>query len=161
MANDRATRHQATEQAVAAAEEESVAAQQRGRLPEALAAARRADGLVKGGTASDALKQQVHARLADLELLERLENARLEGSEVKDNHFDVERCNTLFQDIFHDADLDVDALPAGETGRRIRSTTVAVELAAVLDDWAMIRRLDTGLPGLEAFAPDRRGSRPR
>jgi serine/threonine protein kinase len=44
-ANDWATRHEATQQAVAAAQAESVGWQQRGRLPEALAAARRADGL--------------------------------------------------------------------------------------------------------------------
>ena len=141
MVSDRATRRQATEQAVAVPQEESVSWQQRGRLPEALAAARRADGLVRGGTPSDALKRQVQARLADLELVERLENARLEGSAVKDDRFDDELCDALFQEIFRGADIDVDALSAEEAGRRIRSTTVALELAATLDDWAMVRRI--------------------
>ena len=126
---------------------DSLASQQHGRLPEALAEARRADGLVKGGTPSNALKRQVQARLADLELVEQLENTRLEGSAVKDHHFDNERYDDLFQKIFRRADIDVEALSAEEAGKRIQRTTVAAELAAALDELAMMRRWCAGLDG--------------
>jgi tetratricopeptide (TPR) repeat protein len=115
-----------------------------------LSAARRADGLLAGADVDDAIRQQVRARLADLELLERLENVRLERmTATQDGHFDWAGTDALYEQTFQDAGLDMEALSAEEVGERIGQCTVAVELAAVLDHWAAVRRKSrgTGAPG--------------
>src|SRR5262249_31347872 len=71
---DEAARRAATARVVVAALEESASWQGRRRVPEALAAARRANELLAGSGADEALAQRARARLADLELLARLED---------------------------------------------------------------------------------------
>src|SRR5262249_42506457 len=94
---------------------------------------------------ADDLQQHVRARLADLELLERLEDIRLaEGTAVKDGHFDWERVNALYTKTFLDTGLDILGLTPEEAGERLRSTTVTVEIAAVLDDWVGSYRKKVG-----------------
>jgi tetratricopeptide (TPR) repeat protein len=138
-ARDRAARLAATTEVVLAELDEADSWQEQRRLPEALSAARRADGLLAGAAVEESLRQRVRARLTDLELLDRLENIRLEqGTEVKGNGFDWERVDALYRKTFLDAGLDIEGLPPEEAGERIRTTTVAAELAAVLDDWAPI-----------------------
>jgi serine/threonine protein kinase len=70
MARDRAARRDAIQPVIAAALQESDSWQQQRRLPEALSAARRANGLLAGAEVDEALQQQVRSRQADLELLE-------------------------------------------------------------------------------------------
>jgi tetratricopeptide (TPR) repeat protein len=137
-------RREQTAQAVAQALDEAALWQQQRRLPEALSAVRRADGLVRGGTADEALRRHVQARRADLELLEALDNARLEGTAERDGHFDHERANGLYEEAFRAAGLDIEGLPTEEAAERLRLTTVAAELAAALDHWAMLRWLIRG-----------------
>jgi serine/threonine-protein kinase len=145
--HDRAVGRAASEKVVLAALEDSRSWQEQGRLPEALSAARRANGVSAGVDVNEALREQVQARLADLELLERLENSRLDlwGTDKAGN---LDGYPALCEEIFRGADIDVGALAAAEAGERIRRTTVAVELAAALDDWAMIvRRVGAGAHG--------------
>jgi tetratricopeptide (TPR) repeat protein len=136
---DRAVRHAEAERVVAAALDESASWQEQRRLPEALSAARRAKGLLAGADVGEALRQQVAARLADLELLDRLEKIRLAMSRREDGHFDLMRLDDLYGQAFREASLDVEVLPAEEAAERIRKSTVAVELAAILDHWALMR----------------------
>jgi tetratricopeptide (TPR) repeat protein len=138
VARDRATRRQVAEQAVAAAWEESLSWQRQRRLPESLSAAQRAAELAAWGEVEEDRRRQVDARVADLKLLERLENVRLEYALT--GQFDNALADRLFRAAFQEAALDVDALPAPEAGNGIRSTTVAAELAAALDHWAYVRR---------------------
>jgi tetratricopeptide (TPR) repeat protein/tRNA A-37 threonylcarbamoyl transferase component Bud32 len=133
---DRAVRGWETEQAANAALEEADTWQQARRLPEALAAARRAAWLIDSGVASETVAERVHARRDDLELVEKLENVRLEMTAVDEGHFDYARSNRLYGEAFRGAGLDVEALPPDQVGESIRKTTVAVELAAALDHWA-------------------------
>jgi serine/threonine protein kinase len=82
---------------ITAALEESESWQEQRRLSEALSAARRADGLLAGADVDEALRQRVKARRADLELLDPLENVRLEKlTAVRDGHFDWEEPDRLF-----------------------------------------------------------------
>jgi len=137
VANDRATLHTGVDEAL----KESVEWQGRGRLPEALSAVRRAEILVKSPSAGEALRRQVTARLKDLRLLETLENARLEGVALTEyKRFDHKRVDALYTQAFRNASLDVEALPPEEGGALLRQTTVTAQLAAILDNWAMIRR---------------------
>jgi tetratricopeptide (TPR) repeat protein len=145
VASEQATRRQVTERGVAAAREESLSWQREGRLPEALSAARRAAGLAAGGEAVGAVRRQADARVADLELLERLDTLRLEyASGVKDAHFDAKLADDLYRDAFEKAGLDVEALSAPEAVGRLRGTSVPIELAAALDHWALVRQTERG-----------------
>jgi tetratricopeptide (TPR) repeat protein len=126
---------------ITAALEESESWQEKRRLPEALSAARRADGLLAGADVDESLRQRVRARRADLELLDKLENVRLEKMTAsRDGHFDWEGADGLYGQRFREAGLDVEALSAEEAGARIGRSMVASELAAVLDHWALTRQ---------------------
>ncbi len=139
VARDRAVRGLAAEQAVGQALHEAQQWQEKGKVPEALSAARRAVGVALGGPTGEPLRQRALKRVADLELLERLENVRLEATAIKDDHFDDDRADDLYGQAFRDAGLDVESLPPAEAGARIRASTVAIELAAALDAWAALR----------------------
>jgi serine/threonine protein kinase/tetratricopeptide (TPR) repeat protein len=143
VARDQAAQRTEMERGVGAALEESSSWQERRRLPEALSAARRAQGLLAGRPAGPALRRRVDERMADLELLDRLENDRLEMSAVKDDHFDWQGCDRRYGETFQAYGLEVESQPE-EVGERLRQSSAAVELAAVLDHWALIRR--TGQP---------------
>jgi tetratricopeptide (TPR) repeat protein len=140
VASDRAARAQRTTDEIGAALKESADWQQRQRMPEALSAAYRAKAALAGGHADPALRRQVEARVADLELLAQLEEARLDADAVKDNGFDWAQTERRFGEIFRDFHLDMDAGSAEEAARPIGDSTVALELAAALDEWARLRR---------------------
>jgi tetratricopeptide (TPR) repeat protein len=140
IASDRHTRAMATQAEVGTALDESASWQQRRRIPEALMAARRAKGALAGGHADLALRKQVEARVDDLELLASLEEARLEGAAVKDDHFDYDFVDRRFGEIFRKSNLDVEGGSAEEAATRIGASTVVLELASFLDEWAMLRR---------------------
>jgi tetratricopeptide (TPR) repeat protein len=138
MAHDRTVRREALAEVVKAALQDSTRGQEQGRLPEALSAARRAHGLLAGTDVDPALAQAVRERLADLELLDRLENIRLtKATEVKEGHFDNAGLAASSHEAMREAGFDVTALSAEEASQRVRASSVAIELAAVLDEWAM------------------------
>jgi serine/threonine protein kinase/tetratricopeptide (TPR) repeat protein len=140
VANDRATRAQRTADEITTALKESADWQQRRLVPEALAAARRAKAALAGGHADAALHRRVEARVNDLELLAKLEEARGEGTAVKDSHSDEELTDRRCGEIFRQFNLDLGAGSAGDAGAHIRDSTVALELASFLDKWAVSLR---------------------
>jgi tetratricopeptide (TPR) repeat protein/serine/threonine protein kinase len=140
VVHDRATRAQRTTDVITTALNESAQWQLRRRVPEALSAARRAQAALAGGHADPAIRRQVEARVADLELLSRLEEARLGSPATKDIFLDRTLADQRFARIFREAQLNVDLRSAEEVGKHIARTSIAVELAALLDDWAMLRR---------------------
>jgi tetratricopeptide (TPR) repeat protein len=140
VASDHAARAEATAGEITKALDDSSHWQQRRRLPEALAAARQAQAALSGGHADAALRRRVEARMRDLDLLSRLDEARLEGTAMKDGYFDHEHADRRYVEILREFNLDVEAGSAEEAGARCRDTTVELELAAFLDDWAIMRR---------------------
>jgi tetratricopeptide (TPR) repeat protein len=142
VAHDRAARAQRTADEITTALKDSEDWQQRRRLPEALAAARRAKAALAGGHADPALRRKVEARLADLDFLAKLEEARLEFDGTRDDYlFSVCRpTDRRFRAIFHHFHFDVDHWSAEAAGKHIRDSSVARELAAALDEWASLRR---------------------
>jgi tetratricopeptide (TPR) repeat protein len=167
VVRDQAARRTETEREANGALEEAAKWQREGRLPEALAAARRAAWVAETGNAGAAFRQRVQARRADLEWVAELEEARLRMTAQKEEHFDVELADRVsaeaFQraglrmtankeelfdveladrltaEAFQRAGLDVEALPVEEAAERIRQSSVAAELAAALDQWALMR----------------------
>jgi tetratricopeptide (TPR) repeat protein len=117
--------------------------EQQARWPEARAAARRAEGLLTGGGGRGELQQRVRELLDDLAMVERLEKIRLDQSQVADNHFDLAAADSAYAQAFRDYGADVEALGL-EAVAWIRTRSIAVELAAALDNWAMARRQGRG-----------------
>jgi tetratricopeptide (TPR) repeat protein len=56
----------------------------------------------------------------------------------------LQGADALYGRTFRDAGLDVEGLPAEEAGQRVAASTVAAELAGVLDSWASTRRENRG-----------------
>jgi tetratricopeptide (TPR) repeat protein/serine/threonine protein kinase len=134
VAKDRAAQAQRT------ADEESIDWQRRRRVPEALAAARRAQAALAGGHADAEMRRSIEARVHDLDFVARLEEARLGSIAVKDDSFDYDLTDRRCGEVFREFGLDVEAWSAEEAGKHIRESSVGLELAALLDDWAMLRR---------------------
>jgi tetratricopeptide (TPR) repeat protein len=141
---DQAARRTETEREANAALEAAAKWQHEGRLPEALAAARRAAWVADTGAADAAFRQRVQARQADLELVAELEEARLQMDAVKEGHFDFVMADRLCAEAFRSAGLDVEALTVEEAAERIRESSVAAELAAALDHWTLFRQTIKG-----------------
>src|SRR5262249_16813426 len=99
-AHDWSSKRQATETVVKEALEDADRWQEQRRLPEALSAARRAEGLVRGGTADEALRRRVRRRRADLEFVAELEEVRLRRSDVKDGDFATALGDQLYGEAF-------------------------------------------------------------
>jgi hypothetical protein len=74
-------------------------------------------------------------------LLDHLENVRLETmTAVKDGGIDWQAADSLYRQVVRDAGLDTETLSVEEVAERLGRSTVAVEVAAVLDHWGAIRR---------------------
>src|SRR6516165_2948996 len=87
-ARDRAAHRAETERLIVGMLDESLSWQQKRQTPEALAAARRAAALPAGTAVDERLTKRVGARLADLELLDRLESIREDQeTAIKDDWF--------------------------------------------------------------------------
>jgi serine/threonine protein kinase/Flp pilus assembly protein TadD len=152
--HDRGIRREASQKAILTALADSQQWQEQRRLSEALSAARRANGLLDGADLEESLRLQVRSRVADLELLEKLDNIHLEKlTSVRDGHFDHKAADASYEQTFRDAGLDVEILPPEEVAEKIRRSTVAVELAAVIQQWAEDRRQIRGKddPSCEAL----------
>jgi eukaryotic-like serine/threonine-protein kinase len=125
-----------------------------GRWSAAMAAAKRADGLLAQGEGDANLKRRVDEFVAGVEqvraaaterarqmeidgvLLEDLESVR--GSRV--DHRELKRSDAEYADVFRKAGLDLDATRPEEAGKWLASRTEPIEMAGYLDEWAFVRR---------------------
>jgi serine/threonine protein kinase/Flp pilus assembly protein TadD len=106
------------------------------KWPEALAAARRAEELLRLGGGSAALRERAGEMVRDLEMVRRVEELRIERVFLGSAPYGVREKVPAYAAAFRDYGIDVEALPAAEAAARIRARGVAPELAAALDDWA-------------------------
>src|SRR5262249_37863038 len=110
--------------------------QGRSKWPEALEAARRADGFLAGG-AGESLRGRVREMVKDLEMVLRLEEIWLlrarRGAVAVD---DAPWGDASYSRAFREYGIDVDALEPAEAARRIRARSIRLELAVALDSWA-------------------------
>jgi serine/threonine protein kinase/Flp pilus assembly protein TadD len=115
--------------------------QAEGKWPEARLAARRAEPLLSAGLLNEGLRRRVHEKVADLAMVDRLEQIRLQkAASTKEDHFDGAQADPAYAQAFRDYGVDVMALSAEEAAGRIRARGICVELAAALDDWAAVCR---------------------
>ncbi len=126
------------------------------KWPEAIATARRAEPLVVGDEAEEAIQTRVEQVLTDLKMVERLDEIRLLHSVVKQSGFDYDKqlgfaceqsvfdrkgTDQAYAAAFGEYGIDMDKLSEAEAGKKCRGhTRVAVPLVVALDHWALMRR---------------------
>jgi tetratricopeptide (TPR) repeat protein/tRNA A-37 threonylcarbamoyl transferase component Bud32 len=110
------------------------------RWSEALSAIRRAQAVLRGFGSDAELRRQVDELAKDLEMAQRLEEAQLQQTAVKDGHFDSEACRAAYADAFAWYGLDVEQGDASAAAEFIRSRSIPMQLVAALDNWASIQR---------------------
>jgi serine/threonine protein kinase/Flp pilus assembly protein TadD len=110
------------------------------RWPEALSAARRAEGVLAGVGADPGLWRQVDELIRDLDMADRLQEASLRAAAVKDGHFDHAAANEAYATAFGAYGLDVDGLDPRLAVEWIRGRPIHRQLVAALDDWAFLRQ---------------------
>ena len=107
--------------------------------PEALEMARRANAVLAGGEGDRASQARARQTVADLEMVARLEEVRLQGSELPvepGGRLATRKTALRYEEAFRDYGVDVEALPAAEAAARLRSRgSIAAPLAEAMDDW--------------------------
>jgi hypothetical protein len=69
-------------------------------------------------------------------MAQRLEEARLQHSAMKDGHYDYEGCIAAYVDAFSWYGLDVEHEDANAAAEYIRSRFIPMQLVAALDHWS-------------------------
>ncbi|HYV34874.1 MAG TPA: tetratricopeptide repeat protein [Gemmataceae bacterium] len=134
---DRSERQIETERAVHGALEEARRLQNDRKLPDALAKVKQAQAILAGGAGTTELVQRVQERLTDLMIIADLEEIRSHRADATDRD-SFAAADRKYTNAFNALGVDVAALTLEEAAKRIRQRTVAIELAAALDDWSMI-----------------------
>jgi serine/threonine protein kinase/Tfp pilus assembly protein PilF len=119
---------------------EAARLQQQEKWPEAQDAVRRAEELLTGVGAVEDLRRQVERMSRDLEMVRRLQEARLQLAAINDGQPQWEAINAAFGEAFAWYGLDLETLELPGAANRIRSHAIHVQLAAALDHLAFLRR---------------------
>ena len=115
---------------------------QQERWSEALSAIHRAQGVIHGFWADTDLQRQVDELGKDVEMAQRLEDARLQFTAVeKSGGFDAKGCIDAYTEAFAWYGLDVEHGDAGVAAESIRLRSIVKQLMAALDHWASLQRL--------------------
>jgi tetratricopeptide (TPR) repeat protein len=142
-----AVRDRATRQARVGGQIELILAeveqlQREQKWPEALAAALRAEAALAGGETDPATHEKVRAVVAALTWVHQLEEIYLLASEMTDaGGLTPDHITGRYAAAFRDHGVDVEVLSVEEAAAGLGAqSAVAVALAGILDDWALLRR---------------------
>jgi tetratricopeptide (TPR) repeat protein len=139
VTRDRAARQAAIDVEVDLALKEATRLQAQRKYAEALSAALRAKGLLSGGSSQE-LQERVRDLGKDLQMVLRLESARLEGARsTSEGKFDFAHEDREYGEAFRQFGMDALVLGPQEIADHVRATTIRLELASALDDWAFVR----------------------
>jgi serine/threonine-protein kinase len=123
--------------------DEAEAGYRQDALPEADAALRQAEGLLASAAGtSEPLVQRVRLWRADLTMVARLEEIRLNREGFSDSVTVRGNAELDYPEAFRRYGLDVQVLDPAVAAGRIRASTVRNRLLAALDDWALSKRVD-------------------
>ncbi len=100
-----------------------------GKVPEATAAARKAQELLTTDDGSQEMHRRLRGWLADLDLVARLEAVRLRWGDFLLGTPD-------YAEVFRAYGIDPEAIPAPEAAARIAARPIRIDLAVALDVWA-------------------------
>jgi hypothetical protein len=138
VVRDRAARQARAAGEARAALREAHEFRREGKWARARAAAERAEAHLAGG-GSEEVWRDVRELRADLDMVVKLEEARLLGSGVRHGYFDSEGPARRYAEAFRGYGIDVEELDPREAAQRIGARAIVVELAAALDGWAQRR----------------------
>ena len=139
-ARDRAERRAAVEREAAKALAEAEDLCRRDNVAEALAATRRAEALLAGGVAGEAVRERVRQWRADINMAAGLEAIRLRQSDVKVEYFDHAAADPEYAEAFRAYGIDVAASDPAEAASKIARSAIGNRLVTALDDWAWVKR---------------------
>ncbi len=148
VARDRATRRLAVDAELNLALNEAERFRVSGNYPQALSAAKRAEGLLADGAASQGLQERMRQVRKDLEMVLRMEEILFDLTSVKQDplHFDFVKLDSEYAQAFRDYGIDVEALEPAKAGELIRDRPIRLQLALALDAWAEARRYTLSAP---------------
>jgi serine/threonine protein kinase/Tfp pilus assembly protein PilF len=112
--------------------------------PVLISAARKAEAQLASGVVREERRRQVQELLADLDMLTRLEQIRLDQAEMKGSKFNMLEAAPAYAQAFREYGIDVEALGVQEAAARIGQRAIGIHLAAALDDWALNRKAAGG-----------------
>jgi eukaryotic-like serine/threonine-protein kinase len=110
------------------------------RLPDAMAAVRRAEGLLASAGGDDELSRRAGQWRANLAMVVRLEDIRLARAAENKEDIDWAGADEAYRQAFKDYGLDVEALPPADAIKRLRASPISGRLVAALDDWFVTKR---------------------
>jgi tetratricopeptide (TPR) repeat protein len=115
---------------------------------EALTTARRAEPALAAGEAALEIQGRVREALADLELVQRLDEIRAQSGTVWGMHaLSLNPADQDYAAAFREAGIDVDALPVKESAERITARRpIAAAVLPALDDWVAVRSVGKNEP---------------
>jgi serine/threonine-protein kinase len=128
----------AVERAVETALECADLLREQERYQEALEILTVAEGQLEGRQLG-ALRERIRLRKRDVDVLMRLEEARLHPSAGSKEGFDFAGADRVYSEAFTWYGLDVTAQDPEEAARRVRASAVCTRLIAALDNWAFMR----------------------
>jgi tetratricopeptide (TPR) repeat protein len=108
--------------------------------PDVVRAARQAEAHLAGGLIGLELRQQAEQLLADLAMLAKLEQIRLDQAAVTGDDFDQAGAVRAYAKAFGQYGIDVGALSVAEAAARVRGRVIAAHLVAALEDWALAQK---------------------
>jgi serine/threonine protein kinase len=138
-ARDRAAGLAAMEAKAKGALEEAAALQRQKKWPEALEAAKRAEGILASGASAELL-ERARQQHRDPEMVLRLDEIRMPGAGTGSDPAGHAERDASYARAFRDYGIDVESLEPGEAAARIRTRSIWLELATSLDKWASVRR---------------------
>jgi serine/threonine protein kinase len=161
-ARERAARQTAVEQEATLALKEAARWQEQRKWPEALSAAKRAEGLLAGG-GSEALRERIRELRRDVEMVLRLDDARLQYDSANDGKsWNNDAQDATYLRAFRDYGIDVETLPAEQAAELIRARPVHDVLKRAWQPGreAAAWQLPTGLGGCRRARRKGRYARP-
>jgi tetratricopeptide (TPR) repeat protein len=135
LAWQRAERHQA----ITADLDRAVELERGGLWAEARLASGRVEARLAAGDPSELHRRLAQVR-AELDLVARVEETRLEQASVQGEHFDTAHGDSAYRELFRGYGLDVEAPDPTEAVERLRASPIRDLLLAALDDWVFAKR---------------------
>jgi tetratricopeptide (TPR) repeat protein/tRNA A-37 threonylcarbamoyl transferase component Bud32 len=136
---DRETRQAAIEVEADLALKEAIRLQSQRKYAEALSAALRGEALLSGGSSQE-LQKRAGDLCKDLQMVLHLESIPLEGSlSTSEGEFDFAKEDEAYGEAFRKFGIDARVLGPREIAGRTSATTIRLELASELDNWAFTR----------------------
>jgi serine/threonine protein kinase/Flp pilus assembly protein TadD len=130
--------------------DEAAKLEQAEKWSDALVSARRAEPALASGEAVPEIQARARQALADLKLIQQLEDIRGQSGTVWTTAGQAHlaaRADQEYAATFRQAGIDVDALPVSEAVDRITARrTIAAALLPALDDWLAVRSMDKDEP---------------